>query len=60
MKKKSNKSIISENSKYLRFSSDKLIKLLSIKVKKVIKPRINVIKNTIIKNKFLFKNACIN
>ena len=35
-------------------------KLFSIKVKKVTKPRINVIKNIITTNMFLFKNAIIN
>ena len=51
---------ISINNRYFRFLSLMLIKLFSIKVKKVTKPRINVIKNIITTNMFLFKNAIIN
>ena len=55
----SNKSI-SKINKYLRFSSFASMKLLSIKVRKVIKPSNNVMKNINIRNKFLFKNVNIN
>ena len=58
--KKINKSIISTINKYLRLSSLILKKFFSIKVKNVIKPSNNVTKKTIIKNRFLFINACIN
>ena len=51
---------ISKINRYFRFSSFSLIKLLSIKVKKVIKPNNKVIKKIIIKKKFLFKNEYIN
>ncbi len=57
--KKINNNIISTINKYLRVSSLILKKFFSIKVKNVIKPSNNVAKKIVIKNRFLFINACI-
>ena len=59
-KKNSKSRKISINNRYFKFSSLILTKLFSINVKKVTKPRINVIKNITTTNMFLFKNAIIN
>tara|TARA_B100000989_G_C19466250_1_gene438434 strand:- start:155 stop:508 length:354 start_codon:yes stop_codon:yes gene_type:complete len=52
IKKNIIKSKILDSKRYCKFLSFNLIKLLSIKVKKVKKPRNKVIKNIIIINKF--------
>ena len=57
-KNNNNKTILVSNNK-LRFFSLSWIKLLSINVKKVIKPTDNVKKNMIVIKKFLFKKANI-
>ena len=48
-----------DSKRYCKFLSFNLIKLLSIKVKKVKKPRNNVIKNIITINKFFFRKLSI-
>ena len=50
---------ISDTNKYFRFSSFKVIKLLSINVKKVIKPKIKVIKKMNMTKKFFLINVII-
>ena len=59
IKKNITNSKILDSKRYCKFLSFNLIKLLSIKVKKVKKPRNKVIKNIITINKFFFRKLSI-